>query len=75
MVDSSSSDTEEVLDLLLLCPARDPHSPILKPRSSYDDDLFKDWSKANDMAVSVDVALSADASSSRASAVDVLHER
>jgi hypothetical protein len=32
MVNPSSSDTEEALDLLFLSPARDPRSPISKPR-------------------------------------------
>jgi hypothetical protein len=32
---------------------------VSKPRSSSDDDLFKDWSEVNDMAMSVYVALSA----------------
>jgi hypothetical protein len=66
MVNPSSSDTEQVLDLLFLGPARDPRSPVLKPRSSFDDDLFLDWPEVNDMAVSVDVALSADTLSSHA---------
>jgi hypothetical protein len=72
MVNPSSSDTEEALDLLFLSPARDPRSPISKPRSSFDDDLFEDWPDVNDMAMSVYVALSVDASSSWMLAVDAL---
>jgi hypothetical protein len=74
MVNPSSSDTEEVLDLLFLCPIRDHHSPVLKPRSSSNDDLFEDWPEVNDMAASVYVALSADSSSSYMSAIDALRD-
>jgi hypothetical protein len=74
MVNLSSSDTKEALDLLFLCPARHPCFPVLKPHSCSDDDLFEDWPKVNDMAMSVYVALSVDASSSHASAVNALHD-
>jgi hypothetical protein len=73
VVTLSSSDTEEAIELLSLTPARGPHSPLLELRSSSSSDLFKDWPKANDMAVSVNVVLTADASSSRASMVDAPH--
>jgi hypothetical protein len=69
----SSSDTEEALELLSLSPARGPHSPLSKLRSSSGCDLFDDWPEANDMAVSVYVALTTDASSSRTSIVSAPH--
>jgi hypothetical protein len=69
-VNLSSSDTEEALELLSPSPARGPRSPILNLRSSFDSDLFEDWPEANDMVVSVYVALTIDASSCRASSVD-----
>jgi hypothetical protein len=72
MLNPSSSDTEEALDLLSLSPAHDPRSLVSKPRSSSDDDLFDDSPEANDMAANVYVALSVDASSSCASVVDAL---
>jgi hypothetical protein len=64
-----SSEIEEALELLSLSPSRGPHSPLSKFRSSSGSDLFDDWPKANDMAVSVYIALTADASSSRASTI------
>lgn len=39
--------------------------------SCFSSDLFEDWPKANDTAVSVSIALTADASSSRASTANV----
>jgi hypothetical protein len=72
MVDLSSSDTEEVLELLSLSPACGYHSPLSNLRSSSDSDLFEDWPEANDMAASVYVALIADALSSRVSTADSL---
>jgi hypothetical protein len=73
VVTLSSSDTKEALELLSLNPARGPHSALLKLRSSSGSDLFDDWPEANDMAVSIYVALTTDASSSRASTVNALH--
>jgi hypothetical protein len=58
---------------LSLSPARGPHSPLLELRSSSDSDSFNDWPEANDMAVSVYIVLTADASSSRASMVGASH--
>jgi hypothetical protein len=72
MVNPSSSDTEEVLDLLFLSPARGHHSPALNLHSGSDSDAFEDWLEANDMAASVYVALTTDALSSHASTVDAL---
>jgi hypothetical protein len=72
VVDLSSSDTEETLELLSLSPASGPRSPLSKLRSSSGCDLFEDWPKANDMAVSVYILLTAYASSSNASIVDAL---
>jgi hypothetical protein len=59
--------------LLSLSPARGPRSPILNLRSSFGSNLFKDWPEANDMAAIINVALTADASSSCALAVNALH--
>jgi hypothetical protein len=66
----SSSDTEELLDLLFPSPARDPRSPALRLCMSSDSDSLEDWPKANDMAASVYVVMSVDASSSRALVAD-----
>jgi hypothetical protein len=70
VMNSPSSDTEEALDLLFLSLAHGPLSPASNPRSGSDSDIFEDWPEVNDMAASVYVALTADASSSRASTVD-----
>jgi hypothetical protein len=72
VVNSPSSDTEEALDLLFLSPAYGPLSPASNPRSGSDCDIFEDCSEVNDMVASVYVALTVDASSSRASANDAL---
>jgi hypothetical protein len=69
----SSSHTEEALELLSLSPARGPHSPLSKLHSSSSSDSFDDWPKANDMAASVYVVLTADASSSHMSTVGAPH--
>jgi hypothetical protein len=61
VVTLSSSDTKEALELLSLCPTRGLPSRPLEPSSSYGSDLFEDWPEANDMAVSVYVALTSDA--------------
>jgi hypothetical protein len=63
VVDISSSDTEALLDSLFLSLTR--NSLASHPWASSDADSFEDCPKANDMAVTVYVALSADASSSR----------
>jgi hypothetical protein len=73
VVTLSSSDTVEALELLSLSPARDPHSPLSKFRSSSGGDLFNDWPEANDMVVSVYVALTTHASSSHTSIVGAQH--
>jgi hypothetical protein len=67
-VDVSSSGTEDLLNLLFLSPACD--SPFVHYRASSDTDSFESWLEANDMAASVYVALSVDASSSRKPAID-----
>jgi hypothetical protein len=64
MVDLSSSDTEEVLELLPLSPTHGYPSLLSDLRSGSDSELFEDWSEANDMVASVYIALTADASSS-----------
>jgi hypothetical protein len=73
VVTFSSSDTKEALELLFLSPNRDPLSRVSEPSSSSDNDLFEDCPKANDMAVSVYIALTTDASGSRASTADTPH--
>jgi hypothetical protein len=73
MVTLSSRDTKEALELLPLSPACGPHSRLFEPSSNSGSDLFKDWPEANDMAVSVYVALTMDASSSRTSATNAPH--
>jgi hypothetical protein len=70
----SSSDTEEVLELLSLSPAHRLLSWPLDPCSSSSSDLFEDWTEANNMEVSVYVALSVDALSSRTSRGTALHD-
>jgi hypothetical protein len=73
VVTMSSSDTEEALELLSLSPNPDMssrHSGVdaQELSSSFDvgSDLCEYWPKANDMAVSVYVALIAEPSTSRA---------
>jgi hypothetical protein len=73
-VNPSSSDTEEVLDLLFLSPACGHHSLALNLHLGSDSDAFEDWLKANDMAASVYVALTTDALSSRVSTIHVSFE-
>jgi hypothetical protein len=72
VVNLSSSDIEEAFDLVFLSPVHGPHSPTLNPRSGSNSNVFDDWPEVNDMAASVYVALTADASSSRVSTVDAL---
>jgi hypothetical protein len=67
VVTLSSSDTEEALELLFPGPDHDPVSRVSEPSSCSDNDLFEDWSEANDMATNVYFALTTDASSSRTS--------
>jgi hypothetical protein len=67
----SSSDTEEALEFLSLSLVRGVSSRPLEGdaqelSSSSDSDLFKDWAKANDMAASIYITLTAEASSSHA---------
>jgi hypothetical protein len=66
VVTISSSNTEEALGLLSLSPCRNLSSQFLggnvhEPSSSSGSNLFEDWSKANDMAASIYVALTAEA--------------
>jgi hypothetical protein len=70
VVTLSSSVTEEALEQLFSGPPLDPVSHVLKPPCSFDSDQFNDWPKANDIVVSVYVALIVDASSSRISTVN-----
>jgi hypothetical protein len=75
VVTLSSSDTEEAPQFLSLSLARGLTSQpsegdVQEPSLSSGSDLFEDWPKANDMAASVYVALTADALSSRVSATD-----
>jgi hypothetical protein len=74
VVTSSSSGTIEALELLFFSPPRHSVSRILEPSCSSGSDQFDDWPKANDTTVSVYVALSADASSSRISIVNAMHD-
>jgi hypothetical protein len=57
MVDLSSSNTEEALELLPLSPTRGYHSTLSNLWSSSDSELFEDWPEVNDMAASVYIAL------------------
>jgi hypothetical protein len=72
VVNLSSSDTKEALDLLFLSLAHGPHSSASNPRSGFDSDMLEDWPKVNNMAATAYVALTADASSSRASTIDTV---
>jgi hypothetical protein len=72
VVNLSSSDTEEALDLLFQGPAHSPQYLALNPHSDSDSDMFKDCPEVNDMATSVYVALTVHALSSHASMVDAL---
>jgi hypothetical protein len=63
----------EALELLSMSLACGPHSQLSEPLSSSGSDLFEEWPKVNDMAVSVYVALTVDASSSRTSAISAPH--
>jgi hypothetical protein len=74
MADLSSSDTEEVLELRPLSPARGYHSPLSNLRSSSDSELFEHWPEANDMVASVYIMLTAYASSSRALTTDSMRD-
>jgi hypothetical protein len=74
VVTLSSSDTEEALELLFLSPAHGPPSRPSDLCSSSGSDLFEDWPEANDMAASVYVVLSANASSSHMSTTAAPHD-
>jgi hypothetical protein len=63
VVSLSFSDTEEALELLFFRSDRDPVSRVSEPSSCSSNDLIDDWPEANDMTVSVYVALTVDASS------------
>jgi hypothetical protein len=78
VVTLSSSDTEEALELLPLSPGCGVSSRLLggvaqEPWSSSGSDLFEDLHKANDIAVSIYVASTAEASSTRALMANVPH--
>jgi hypothetical protein len=73
----SSSDTEEDLEFLslsLVHGVSSQHSggDAQELLSSSGSDLFGDWPEVNDMATSIYVALTAEASSYHAPAVDAL---
>jgi hypothetical protein len=53
VVNLSSSDTKEALDLLFRSPTHGSHSPALNPRSGTDSDMFEDWPKVNDILCGV----------------------
>jgi hypothetical protein len=84
VVTLSSSDTKEALELLSLSPDRGVSSQPSRvgggggnaqepsSGSNFGSDLFEDWPKANDMAVSIYVALTAE-SSSQAPIANALH--
>jgi hypothetical protein len=72
VVTLSSSDTEEALELLSLSAGHGVSSRPLggvaqELSTSSSSDFFEDWPEANDMVASIYVALTAEASSSRAS--------
>jgi hypothetical protein len=76
----SSSDNEEALKLLSPSlfrglTSRPLEGDIQVPSSSSGSDLFEDWPEANDMAATVYVVLTTEASSSRASTTDASHDR
>jgi hypothetical protein len=77
-LDVSSSDTDGLLDSLFLSPTHGYLSAHRHENSdcrvSSDADSFESWPEPNDMATSVYVALSADASSSRKPATDVARD-
>jgi hypothetical protein len=64
MMKLSSSNTEEVLNLLFFSPAHDSCSPVSNLRLGFGSNMFEDWPESNDMAASVYIALTADALSS-----------
>jgi hypothetical protein len=71
----SSSDTEEALEFLSLSHVRGVSSrpsegDAQELSSSSGSDLFEDWPKANNMAASFYVALTTEASGSRAPAAN-----
>jgi hypothetical protein len=72
VVDLSSSDTEALLDSLVVSLAR--ASPVSRPYMGSNCDSFEDWPEVNDMATSVYTTLSADASSSRVPMIDALRD-
>jgi hypothetical protein len=69
VINLSSSDIEEALDVLSLSPTCGSCSQPSNLHSCSDSDFFKDWTEANDMRVSVYVALTGHASSARASTI------
>jgi hypothetical protein len=75
VVTISSSNTEEALELLSLGPCHNLASQVSGdnvrgPTSSSGSDLFEDWPKANDITMSVYIALTMEASSSLISTTD-----
>jgi hypothetical protein len=72
VVDLSSSDIEALLDSLFVSPACD--SLVSHPRMGVDGGSFEDWTKANDIAVTVYISLSVDALSSQVPTVDAPHD-
>jgi hypothetical protein len=80
VVTLSSSDTEEALNFLSLSHDHGLSSHFLggdarEPSLSSGSGLFEDWSKANDMAVSVYVALTVEGLCSLASMTNASHGR
>jgi hypothetical protein len=74
VVTLSSSDAEEALELLSLSPAHVPPSRSSEPCSKSGSNLFEDWPEANNMVVSVYVALTVDALSSHALMATAPHD-
>jgi hypothetical protein len=75
VVTLSSSDTEEALEFLSLSPTHGLSSHLSEgdaeePSISSYNDLFEYWPEANNMAMNIYVALTVEASSSRASMAD-----
>jgi hypothetical protein len=70
----SSNDTKEALDLLSLSSTSRPCSQSSSRHSNSDSDVLEDWPEANNMAASIYVALTVDASSFHVSTVGGLRD-
>jgi hypothetical protein len=66
--------SSDALELLFLSPTHGPPSQRSNPYSSSGSNLFEDWPEANNVVVSVYVALTIDASGSCASTATAPHD-